>query len=64
MDDKVEISINKTIHDATSAVAYHIGKFPPSKLNLEHLIGPLTDAVMALVRYDTEFRQWSLNTDV
>lgn len=51
------ISINNTIYDASEAVAYHTGGFPPVKLDLEKLIGPQTDAAMALVQYDTELRQ-------
>lgn len=52
-----QIIIDNTTYDASDAAGYHYGAFPPSKLNLELLIGPQTDAVMALVRYDTEMRQ-------
>ena len=51
------INIDNTRYDSTDAVAYHTGAFPPSELDLQHLIGPQTDAAMALVRYDTELRQ-------
>lgn len=34
-----------------------MGAFPPDTLDLTRLIGPQTDAAMALVRYDTELRQ-------
>lgn len=57
MSVPAEIVINNTIYDATNAVSYHIGEFPPAELNLAELIGPQTDAAMALVRYDTELRQ-------
>lgn len=57
MGEKTLIAINNTTYDATDAVAYHTGAFPPAKLDLEQLIGPQTDAAMALVRYDTELRQ-------
>ena len=57
MDEVSDIIINNTKYDATSAVRYHSGTFPPGSLDLEDLIGPQTDAAMALVRYDTELRQ-------
>lgn len=57
MDTQIKVLINNTPYDATGAVAYHIGQFPPAKLDLAALIGPQTDAAMALVRYDTELRQ-------
>lgn len=57
MNEKREITIHKAIYDASEAVTYHRGQFPPSKLDLGELIGPQTDAAMALVRYDTELRQ-------
>ena len=57
MNDKVQIIINNTRYDATEAVAYHMGAFPPGDLDLARLIGPQTDAAMALVRYDAELRQ-------
>lgn len=57
MNDKIEITINNTTYDATNAVAYHTGGFPPGELDLAQLIGPQTDAAMALVQYDTELRQ-------
>lgn len=57
MDKKVEIRILNTIFDATNAVRYHMGSFPPGELDLAQLIGPQTDAAMALVQYDTELKQ-------
>ena len=57
MDRKIWITINNTRYDATDAVAYHIGAFPPKFLDLEQLFAPQTDAAMALVRYDTELKQ-------
>ncbi|MCF6233910.1 MAG: Fic family protein [Rhodobacteraceae bacterium] len=52
-----QITIGNTTYDASEAVGYHIGAFPPAALQLEKLIGPQTDAAMALVRFDTELRQ-------
>jgi Fic family protein len=57
MNDKITITINNTRYDASAAVAYHMGAFPPGALDLARLVGPLTDAAMALVRYDAELRQ-------
>ena len=57
MNTHSEITIGNTTYDATDAVEYHIDGFPPGALDLGHLIGPQTDAAMALVRYDTELRQ-------
>ncbi|WP_353340186.1 Fic family protein [Pelagimonas sp. KU-00592-HH] len=57
MAEKHLISINNTQYDATDAVSYHIKGFPPGPLDPSALIGPQTDAVMALVQYDTELRQ-------
>ena len=57
MDIKRPITIHNTTYDASDAVEYHTEQFPPSKLDLEQLIGPQTDAAMALVQYDTELRQ-------
>lgn len=54
---EMKISIHNTIYDASEAVAYHSGAFPPSALDLSALIGPQTDAAMELVRFDTELRQ-------
>ncbi|HCQ65266.1 MAG TPA: cell filamentation protein Fic [Rhodobacteraceae bacterium] len=57
MASRTEIVITNTTYDATDAVSYHTGGFPPKEFNLEKLIGPQTDAAMALVQYDTELRQ-------
>lgn len=57
MDEKRLITILNTTYDASDAVDYHIGGFPPQALDLAQLIGPQTDAAMALVRYDTELKQ-------
>lgn len=57
MDENQTISINNTTYDASNAVSYHTGAFPPERLDLNQLIGPQTDAAMALVRYDTELKQ-------
>lgn len=57
MDRVSEITIGNTKYDASGATTYHYGEFPPTSLALEDLIGPQTDAAMALVRYDTELQQ-------
>lgn len=57
MDEERRVTIDNTIYDAKHAVDYHLGAFPPGQLDLEALIGPQTDAAMALVRYDTELKQ-------
>lgn len=57
MNSPEKIVIGNTTYDASGAVSYHTGAFPPATLDLEYLIGPQTDAAMALVRYDTELRQ-------
>lgn len=57
MNDKTRITINNATFDASAAVGYHYDAFPPSTLDLAQLIGPQTDAAMALVQYDTELRQ-------
>lgn len=56
MNTRKKIVIHNTTYDASDAVDYHSGDFPPSSLNLDTLIGPQTDAAMELVRYDTELR--------
>jgi Fic family protein len=55
--EKTIIRIHNTEYDASSAVHYHISQFPPDKLDIEMLLAPLTDAAMALVRYDAELMQ-------
>ncbi len=57
MNEKVMITIGNTVYDATNAVHYHMDGFPPGELDLVQLIGPQTDAAMALVQYDTELKQ-------
>ena len=52
-----QISIHNTIYDASNAVGYHYGAFPPASLDLSELIGPQTDAAVSLARYDSELRQ-------
>ena len=34
------------------AVEYHYGKFPPSNLQYEQLIDPVSEAMASLARYD------------
>lgn len=53
MNSKSEIIIQNTTYDCSRAVLYHMGAFPPGKLNLETLVAPLTDTAIALTRYDT-----------
>jgi len=48
-----EILIHNTTYDCSKAVHYHLGQFPPANLDLERLIGPLTETTMSLTRYDT-----------
>ena len=57
MTTKRVILIHNAEYDATNAVGYHMKGFPPGPLDLKALIGPQTDAAMALVRYDTELKQ-------
>ena len=57
MTRKRIIFIDKVPFDATDAVDYHLGAFPPKALDVAALIGPQTDAAIALVRYDTELRE-------
>jgi Fic family protein len=53
---KSEILIHNTTYDCTTAVHYHAGGFPPSGLDLEELLNPLTETIVALTRYDTMLR--------
>lgn len=53
MSDKTEILIHNTTYDASDAVKYHYGAFPPAGLDLETLLTPLIAATEALARYDT-----------
>jgi len=56
MTGKSQILIHNTVYDCSDAVSYHLGTFPPQKLELERLLMPLTDTAMALARYDTLLR--------
>lgn len=47
-----EITINNTIYDATHAVGYHYGQFPPEKIDINAVFEPFTAALQQLVRYD------------
>ncbi len=49
--------------DLSQAVSYHVGKFPPERLDLELLLEPLTAATAALSRYDEMMRRM-LNSEV
>jgi len=53
MISQAEILVHKTIFDASNAVPYHTGAFPPGDIDLARLIAPQTDAAIALTRYDT-----------
>lgn len=57
MDAKRAISIHNTQYDTTNAVSYAMDSFPPGALDFHKLIGPQTDAAMALAQYDTELKQ-------
>lgn len=56
MSSKTEILIHNTTYDCSGAVSYHYGAFPPAPLDLHRLIGPLSDTITALTRYDTMLR--------
>ena len=53
MDEKVEILVHNTKYDASEAVTYHTGAFPPPRIDLNALINPLSQTLIALTRYDT-----------
>lgn len=53
MNDKSQILIHNTVYNASDAVGYHLGGFPPKDLDLAKLIQPVTEATMAITRYDT-----------
>ena len=55
--DRTLINIDNVAFDASDAVRYPLDAFPPSRLDLPQLIGPQTDAAMALVRYDSGLAQ-------
>ena len=50
---RTEILIHNTAYDCSGAVDYHYGRFPPETLDLARLLGPLSDALVSLTRYDT-----------
>ena len=56
MNSRSEILIHNVRYDCSSAINYHAGAFPPVSADLERLLMPLTEAVTALVRYDTMLR--------
>jgi Fic family protein len=56
MVSKSEIVIHNTTYDCSTAVRYHLGGFPPTNLDLQALIIPLTDTAVALTRFDTMLR--------
>jgi Fic family protein len=56
MISKSEVIVHNTTYDASQAVNYHLGAFPPSALDLTSLIMPLTETVTALTRFDTMLR--------
>lgn len=40
--------------DLSEAVYYHVGAFPPARLDYEALLGPLEEAAASLARYDAK----------
>jgi Fic family protein len=52
MTGKRTIRIHNTDFDATDAVDYHANGFPPDTLDLQRLLVPLSDTLVALTRYD------------
>lgn len=56
MTSKRVIWIHNTAFDATDAVNYHSGEFPPTALDLQRLLVPLSDTLVALTRYDVLLR--------
>lgn len=54
---RTEILIHNTTYDASGAVHYHYGQFPPATLDYAQLIGPLADTVADLARFDAMLRQ-------
>ena len=52
MTTKREILINNTIYDASDAIDYHYGRFPPPKIDINAVFEPFTAALQKLVRYD------------
>lgn len=52
MKTKREIVINNTTYDATDAIDYHYGQFPPPKIDINAVFEPFTAALQKLVRYD------------
>lgn len=41
-------------YDLSGAVPYHMGAFPPARLDYEALLGPLEEAAASLARYDAK----------
>lgn len=44
-------------YDATDAVPYHYGRFPPANIDYGRLLNPLSSATSALARYDTKLER-------
>lgn len=63
MTSKTEIVIHNTTYDCSSAADYHYGGFPPNLTDLTELLSPLSDALIALTRYDTML-QGMLNSEL
>jgi len=57
MMNKTEVLIHNTTYDCSNAVDYHYGAFPPPAPDLNQLQVTFTDAITALIRYDTLLRQ-------
>ena len=56
MISRTDILIHNTVYDASGAVYYHQGGFPPASLDLQRLLTPLSDTLVALTRYDVMLR--------
>lgn len=50
------ITINNTKYDCSKAVSYHYGQFPPAEIDLSYILGPMTDALQQLTRYDVNLQ--------
>jgi len=56
MSTEDEIRINNTIYDASSAIGYHYGCFPPAPVAVTDVFEPLTSALQQLTRYDEQLK--------
>lgn len=56
MNSNTLITLHNTTYDASTAVGYHYGAFPPQELDLAGLLLPLTETIVSLTRFDTMLR--------